>query len=261
LTPPQFEVEASCEKQEFYAEMRKAMWRQYAKWTRQFHNPDLLICMGDTVDGPSDRANHRDLIRFNRTEQVEMGGECLLAWDAKMCLMIQGTSSHVEDWEEDIAVGMGRIMTREKGILKLFANSNDKGKAWRFDLRHHATGKNPFLGGPGLGRSKGVELLQRAHDGRAQDEDSDFLVRGHLHYYSYCGGSIAGKEWVAVSCPCLAGPGSEFGNRRCDNVIDFGILQIDLFEDHSEMHAHVPLINALVESEITEKDLVDATNR
>lgn len=57
------------------------------------------------------------------------------------------------------------------------------------------------------------------------------FLRGHVHYFNYCGGSSGGRHWLAVTVPALQGPGSKYGVRQCSGTVDFGLIHFDV-DDH-----------------------------
>jgi hypothetical protein len=62
-----------------------------------------------------------------------------------------------------------------------------------------------------------------------QQPRSDILIRSHVHYHSYCGGS----NWVAMTTPALQGLGCKFGSRIPSGTVDYGITWFDVYDDGS----------------------------
>jgi len=219
LTPPDY---APRNTTKWYAPGR-ALWREYKRMIkeRKGHGPiDLLLVMGDGIDGRGKKSGSTELIQTDLGVQCKMAAACINEWDAKEVVMVFGTAYHVgskEDNEETIA---GLVGARKIG-----------GQEWvqvddvMFDLKH-------FVGGSGIPHGAGTPLAKEwlwnlVWNIRGEQPKTDIFLRGHQHAFNYVGND----SFLAMTLPALQGLGSKFGTRIPSKRVDFGIVYFDIKGD------------------------------
>ena len=58
---------------------------------------------------------------------------------------------------------------------------------------------------------------------------ADIILRGHVHYYSYCGT----PDKLCMTLPALQGMGSKYGAKECEGLIDWGMVLFEVEDDGS----------------------------
>ena len=220
LTPPQWMLNEDNDNDAKWLGLQRAQWDWYVKTIRALRPIDLLLVMGDCVDGRGDRANGRDVIRPGRTDQVDMAEIAILEARAKKIEGVYGTRYHVTDWEEDLFNRLG-------SKAKIGAHGWPRVNGVTFDIKHKvgASGASEHTRHTAIMRAK---LWNTIWAEAARQPNADILLRGHVHY---CRGGfrVVGEKVVwAMTCPALQGIGTEYGAEQCEGLVDFGLMHFDI---------------------------------
>jgi hypothetical protein len=224
LTPPKWQLNPENAHDAKWAAIATEQWKWYCKKMKELQPIDVLLVLGDCCDGVSERANSRDSIRVQRPDQVAMATECLQVPRAKRIDMVFGTRSHVADWEIDVAQNLG---------AKIGAHSwpaiGYRGGEVVFDCKHKV-GSSTIPHGRSTAIRKSL-LWNRLWAERNKQPAADFLLRGHVHYFSAVA-SIGrqGLVWC-MTLPALQGMGSEYGAEQCEGLVDYGFLVFDVHQN------------------------------
>lgn len=220
LTPPDWQyryITNDTTKHNKYAEVQQQCWSFFSKTIKNLPKTDILIINADCIDGRGERSGSTELIEVDRQKQCEMAVECIEYIKADKIIMTYGTPYHVgevEDWENSIAkdVKAEKIGSHEwldiNGVV--------------FDVKHHLGSSNmPHGRQAPLSRDW---LWNSLWAEAGEQPKADVIIRSHVHYYSYVGGS----DWLAMSTPALQAMGSKYGGRRCSGMVHFGMVSFNI---------------------------------
>ena len=209
LTPPKWQQEFSS----FY-DQQGEMWEWYADKCKQL-KPDILFAIGDLVDGKGKRSGGTEQITTSFKEQLEMAEYCLDATGAKDIVAVYGTPYHTGQ-EEDFEGFLKNI--------KIGGHEFPKVHDIQFDLKHKIGSSSiPHGRYTALAKSRLWNQLWKDIDGQPK---SDIIIRGHTHYFDYCGNN----NFLAMICPALSGWGSKYGVRQCEGIVNTGLLWFDIYD-------------------------------
>jgi hypothetical protein len=225
LTPPRYWIRPgdtnNRTRRDKFAQLQRETWKWYRKTIRKNGPYDLIVCNGDAIDGTQDKSGGTEAWSVDTEEQADAATECIeLAMDeGTKLVMTYGTAYHTgqrSDEENRIAKALGAIkigshewiQCRESGTV--------------FDFKHHCGSSSvPHGRATAVSRDAMWGLLWAE---RGKQPRSDVLIRSHVHYYQYCGDSVAG---LRMTTPALQAAGSKYGARRCSGVVDYGFLIFD----------------------------------
>jgi hypothetical protein len=230
LTPPPWHVneyDESTTKRNKYAAIQRELWINYINILEKYKPFDVGFSMGDMVDGKGQRSGGTELITSNRDEQVDMAcevhrqvsdrGKKNFNW-----IGVYGTGYHVsgeggEDWED--------ILAERAKFKKIGSHEWVDVNGCIFDLKHHIGGSQiPYGKFTSPAKDRLWNLLWADKE---QQPKANVILRGHVHYYSFCGES----DWVAMTLPALQGIGTKFGARRMSGVVHWGLTIFDVNSD------------------------------
>jgi len=219
MTPPQFQLNPDNENDAKWLTLQKEQWKWYCKVINSLRPIDLLLVLGDCVDGRNERAAGRDCIRPGRRDQVDMAFEVIQFTAAPKIAMVYGTRYHVADWEDDLCSNFG-------DRAKIGSHEWPEVNGVVFDIKHKVGSSIVPYGRPtSVMRAR---LWNTMWSESARQPNSDILLRGHVHYhvggFSMCGGK---KVW-AMTLPALQGIGTEYGAEQCEGLVDFGLVHFDI---------------------------------
>lgn len=229
LTPSDLDPPPMVEEDMKWGIQREEQWNWFKTNVgklRDEHQIDLLLILGDCVDGTSPKAAGRDIIWNQAEDQITMATQVIESIKAKKIAMVYGTTYHVQNTEKVIASHVGADIDAH-----LYPNVDGV----QFDIKHKVgTSKMPY--GQHTPLSRAV-IWNQLHAGLVEDQpDADIVLRGHAHYHIGASGVGKGKIWHAWTMPALEGPGSEFGARECDGIVHYGFMHFDVFEDGTWTH-------------------------
>ena len=206
-------------------EQQKAMWEWYAKTLKKLQPIDILFDLGDNIDGKGLKSGGTEQLTCDMMEQAEMAAVCINEAHAPVIELVYGTGYHTglsEDMEEAI-------------IPLLDGNAAISGQEWPgvngvvFDIKHFIGNSSiPHGGHTAKAKSKLWNLIWASRD---QQPKADVLLRGHVHHYDY--DYESSLQCLGITCPALQGFGSKFGVRKCEGIVDMGLLVFDIEADGS----------------------------
>jgi hypothetical protein len=213
LTPPDWWSPKSTKQGKFQREL----WGFRQSVLKSLQPIDILIDLGDMIDGKGERSGGVELITTDRNVQADMAEECIKQVKAKEIRMCFGTPYHTGR-EEDI----------EKTVQKRFKGSEIHGHGFAsvngvvIDYKHDiGSSATPHGRHTAMARARLWNAIWNAEHER--QPKADILLRGHDHYYGYCGGD----SWLGINCPALT-YNSSFGIRKCEGVVHVGMIVIDI---------------------------------
>lgn len=230
LTPPGYQIARQAKgPHKKFAKMQREMWDWYAKTAAAYRargGVAMVVANGDMVDGKGSRTGGTEQEKIAMAVQADMAAECINLWNPRIVYLIHGTGYHVgaEDWEGEIVprLSADEVYLEDHAFIKIFGVV--------FDVKHKI-GRSTIPHGrfTPLARAKLWNALWHARIARGKplQPDAQVVVRSHVHYHVYCGD----KAWLALTLPGLMGYGSKYGQRECENTIDFGVVLFDVEED------------------------------
>ena len=219
MTPPKWQLNPDNEHDAKWLRLQQEQWKWYCQKIDQLRPIDVLLVMGDCVDGRSERAAGRDCIRPGRRDQVDMAFDVIQRTGAAAIAMVYGTRYHVADWEDDLCSDLGERAT-------IGAHEWPEINGVVFDIKHKVGGSSiPHGRTTALQRSRLWNGLWAAAGRQPQ---AQIFLRGHVHYHTAVSQIVGDRQTWAMTCPALQGVGSEFGAEQCEGLVDFGMLSFDI---------------------------------
>lgn len=235
LTPPShFECSKNKPKRH---KVQMEMYDTFLRSLDQTGRPDILLVLGDCIEGKGEKSGGTELITSDRFEQCDMAVEIIKKINAKKIVMVYGTPYHTgaeEDFERQVAddVGAEKIGGHEwpdvNGVI--------------FDIKHYiGSSQNEHGRHTPLANERISNLLWSEFE---ESPKADIFLRAHVHYYAEAGG----KNWIGRTIPSLQGKGSKFGVLRCRGMVHFGMLFYEVFDKTNkwgERYAEHKLISSI----------------
>jgi predicted phosphodiesterase len=220
LTPPS-QWAASRTKE---GKLQRGLWDGFERSIQGMRGCDVLLVLGDCIDGKGHRSGGSEQLTTDMIEQTEWATECLKYIKPKQVAMVAGTPYHAG---ED---------TDYEGLIAKELGAEFGGQLWvevdgvTFNLRHKVgSSQLPHTRHTAIARERLHQFLwsdreavpdQFLWSDREAVPESQVILRGHTHYHVYSGGA----DWVAMILPALQGLGSKFGERQCGGIVDFGAV-------------------------------------
>jgi hypothetical protein len=209
--------------------LRRKCWRYVEQKAVELQPIDVLIVNGDCIDGKGKKSGATELLTTDRNVQVEMAVVAIQEFKAANVVMSFGTPYHTgvgEDWEKQIY--------KEVGALKIGGHDWLDVNGLVFDYRHFVSRSSiPHGRHTAVARERLWSLLWAE---RGEYPKSDIILRSHVHYYAFCGGT----GWLAMTTPSLQWYGSKFGARASSGEVDFGFVHFDVESKNDwEPDAHI----------------------
>ena len=216
LTPPEFQWSINSK----WGLIQYQLWSAYIEMLAKLKPIDILLFLGDGIDGKGPRSGGTECITTDRNTQVDMAVRVIQEAEADSIVMAYGTPYHVgsnEDWERNIA---DKVKATKLG-----------GQEWPevnglvFDIKHKIGASTiPHGRGTPIAKDRLWNYLWAEHD---EQPKADIILRGHVHYFYYCGED----SWLGMTLPALQGLGSKYGTRQCSGHVDFGLVYFDVEDD------------------------------
>jgi hypothetical protein len=193
-------------------------WARYEAIRRRLPQPDVVLALGDMIDGRGEASGGTELLTTDRAEQAQIAVECLRIWQPKRgYAIVRGTPYHagqLEEFEDAVAAGLGcdriadRLYPEVDGVT--------------FDLAHEVGASSvPHARFTSVAREALWSLIAAA-DGVAPRVQ--VVLRAHVHYHVYCG--AAGGP-LAMTLPALQ-TSTRFGRRRVRRVCHWGLVWFEV---------------------------------
>ena len=172
LTPPEYGDRSTTK----WNKAQRELWTEYNRMVKEHGPADVLLVLGDVIDGRGEKSGSTELITTDRKEQGEMAAACIEMWKAKDIVMVFGTAYHVGN-KEDF----------ETPVAELVKANKIGGQEWvkvdkvTFDLKH-------FIAGSGIPHGKGTPLAKEwlwnlVWNIRDEQPLVDVFLRGHVHSF------------------------------------------------------------------------------
>ena len=154
---------------------------------------DLLVLLGDMVDGQQRKSRGDRLVTTNFYEQAEIFGECLGAQKDQPTKIIrvcgtmyhEGSNNPLAPIDKDFGILYQDVSARvevSKGIVMNFA--------------HHPESRSAEYDGMAMEKETRNMALAEYHYG---EPSTKYIIRGHKHKYRR---AVFHKKWM-VMCPCF----------------------------------------------------------
>jgi len=227
LTPPPWQQ--SHERAKKWAAHQHDLWAYYSNACERLQPVDCVIVNGDCIDGKGYRSGGTELIVVDRNEQATMASHCIKRVHAPKAVIIRGTPYHVgeeEDYEDLVAASL-----EADAEVKVGDHEWVDVNGCIFDVKHH-------IGRSTIPHGKATPILKDAlwnlvYAARDEQEKANIIVRSHVHMFV----AVQDFDVLALVTPGLQGYGSKYGQRRCSNTVDFGLVAFDVMEDGAWMPA------------------------
>ena len=207
-----------------YGMHQRELWGFFDTALKMIGKVNMVVCDGDLIDGKGWRSGGVEQYTSDMDMQADMGAAIIDHVKANEAGLIYGTPYHTgdgEDWEKIAA-------DRAKTPIAFVS-----GQEWLkfsncvFDFKHKVGGSSiPHGRMTAIARAK---LWNNIWSLDGKQPNADVLIRGHVHYHSFCGG----PGWMAMTCPALQGFGSRYGVRQCEEEVHIGMIVFDVEKDGS----------------------------
>lgn len=223
LTPPswQYKLNDSDYERSKFAEVQEAIWNFYTTEIEKLKPIDSLFVLGDCIEGKGEKSGGTELLEPDRLKQCEIASDCINFVDAKKIAIIRGTPYHVgkeEDFENIVAEKVKAETIGDHEWIDV--------NGLIFDLKHFRSGSAiPHGRHTSISRDKLWNILWAERKGQPR---SDVLIRGHVHFFEFCGE----LRTLNLTMPALQGWGSKFGTKIPSGTIDIGFIYFDVENKH-----------------------------
>jgi len=239
LTPPRWQLSLDHDnvtKLNKYAEIERECWDWYSSRIDILKPFDLAVWNGDMIDGRGERSGSTELITVDRERQCDMATECIRYVGAKDNLFIYGTPYHtgsIEDFENIIA---------ERFNAKIGMHEWPKINGVVFDVKHKTTKSLIPHGKSTSSLRESLWSVLWSHNHLTPR--ADVVIRAHIH--TVVDAYVTGLPRV-IALPALQAMGSKFGGKECSDIVAFGFVYFDVYEDGTYKHE---ILTAKIEHEV-----------
>lgn len=198
-----------------WAKLQRKSWDYFLRLVDEIGRPDVLVAVGDLIDGSGEKSSGTELISADIYEQCKMAITCLKIWEAKKLVVVRGTPYHVSgnaDYEDVIATALNADI-RDHAQIKV--------EGVLFDVCHHINVSRDIRSKASLITRERIENLLRWE--RNEFSKADVIVRGHIHSFI----RVEGTNWEALTLPGLQTT-TKVGNRRFRGQCDWGVVYYDV---------------------------------
>jgi hypothetical protein len=214
LTPPGYQADLGAEShiRRKFANWQRSSWEWFEQEITKIGPIDVLFHLGDWLEGKGERSGATELVSADRIDQIAMGEKVFELVKPRTARFVFGTASHVgkdEDWEQLLA---------DKLDVEIGSHSWPQVEGVTFDLKHKVgSSAVPYGRNTAISRSRVWNELLAERD---LQPNCNVLLRGHVHYWKYSGGS----EGLNMTLPALQGWGSKYGSRECEGIVNYGFM-------------------------------------
>jgi hypothetical protein len=212
LMPPRYQSDDT-------RDMAGPLWGWYIKTVRAIGSVDVLLGLGDFVDGPGLKDQGNGHVTTDTEEQAQIAVDALSVIKADRVALCYGTPYHtVSTYSAE-----GYIARELGGTIK---DSQYLGVNGRRISARHVVGRSDTPYGQGTLTHKELvrDLMQALQDNQ---EPADIVIRAHVHTYMAVDD---GDRWGIV-CPCLQLPGSVFGRTQRPWRYRVGLVLLSISSD------------------------------
>jgi len=218
LTPPKHQRSDSTKTGRF----ERALWKFYTTAIRPLKPIDILVVNGDCIEGKGETSGGVELITLDRHKQAEIAADSINYTEAECVRIIYGSRLHTgkdEDFEDMVADKL------DASDVKVEGHGFFKVNGCAVDVKHKVASSGiPHGRHNAVAKERMWNVMWHAEHDR--QPLADILIRSHVHYFDYCGGT----DWLGVTTPALT-YNSHYGVRNCSGVVDVGFLVFDFSPD------------------------------
>jgi hypothetical protein len=202
-----------------FGPLQREMWGHYEHFINKYSGPDVLMFLGDAIDGKGQASGGTEQITTDRQVQAEMAAYTIAQMSPERVAMVYGTSYHTgreEDWEMIVCVLLNdkyHIPTEIHGWI--YVRVEDV----TFHLKHRvgSTSRPHTVHTSPAGEALGVKMWESEY---RDWPEADIIVRGHRHKMS--------RSWTpelgdAIVLPALQAAHTKYGARQCMGVVHWGV--------------------------------------
>jgi len=210
--------------------IQEELTRAYLELAGAWRKPDILIVLGDAVDGKQRKKAGVGVWSTLLEDQSNASCQLIRAFQAERHVVLRGTDYHVDNQgdpiEEQLAKDLGALKAGDgqyRSALKFILEAGDM----RLHFAHHVPTSQTewFLSTPGA--KEGIRLqLQWRRLGHI-----DALFRGHNHYWWY----QQGKSQHIVQCPSWQLPTDFMHRRSAEPLTDIGAVRFRITDGPDDM--------------------------
>ncbi|MEM4591743.1 MAG: hypothetical protein QW555_07945 [Nitrososphaerota archaeon] len=196
-------------------------WCRYAEELR----PDILILMGDIIEGPQTREKFGTLTILNIQHQIDAALKLIQVWKWKELYVIRGTDYHVAERgmhaEEIIARELGAVKSSKWGDRYSSIDLALEVEDVAIHVAHHVgVSTVPHYQFTPIVREGWLYKLYDQYHGRF-----NLIVRGHVHY---CRIAEVSDEFIIATTPCWQLP-TPYQKKKSSFILpDLGVLLCDI---------------------------------
>ena len=237
LTPPAWQYNAphkSTTKRKKWGKIQRELWGTFKTMLKKFEPYDMMLDVGDMIDGKGHRSGGTELITPDMEEQADIAVACrdevrLHANKGFKIYGVYGTPYHVGEAED-----FENIVAKRAGYESIGSHEWLDVNGCVIDMKHKVGSSGiPHGRFTAIAKEKLWNGLWAEHEGQPK---SNIILRGHVHYSAFCGQ----PGWLAMTLPALQGAGTKYGGRQCSGIVHFGITVIDIdkkggFDWHTEV--------------------------
>lgn len=184
---------------------------------RKWHEPDILICNGDMIEGRQDKQGGAELMTNDRNVQSDMAVRAIQEWHAKQIFMIYGSKYHVGDQAEDFEYNIAQRVKAKIGG-RLFIDV----EGYMLDIRHKiGTSTIPHGRGTALLRAMMWNLIKSAEKAEPK---ANCIIRSHTHYHIW----IEQPKRIMFTTPALQLSRGRYGSRECEGETHWGAIRLSI---------------------------------
>jgi hypothetical protein len=202
-------------------------WDFFAKRVKELGHIDICLVVGDCIEGKGAKSGGTELLEADLMKQCTIAEEAIDYVGADQTYMVFGTSYHTgSDFDAE------RKICNDVGAVKIGSHDWINVNGLVFDYKHHVgSSQVPYARHTAVARERMWNMFWNEWD---EFPKADVFLRGHVHYFDYCGG----YGWLAMTLPALQGYGSKYGSRICSGTVDFGFVHFDVTSKDDYTWAH-----------------------
>lgn len=217
LTPPW--VEPYKPEYDRWSMLRRELWNHYESTVLSLKPIDYCMINADCIDGRGERSGGHELILPNRQDQCKCASSAIKIVNAGSYHMTYGTPYHtgkLEDWE----CGIAKELDATIGGHEWYTINGVT-----IDMKHKVGNTQvPYSKGTAISRER---LWNMMWQDIGEQPKAQIIVRSHVHWHFDCGD----HTWRGIYLPALQGQGTKFGARQCSNIVHFGVVHLDIYND------------------------------
>lgn len=202
-----------------WGKVNRELWNKRLEMLDKIGPVDVWVLNGDAMDGRGEKSGGTELLPDPAWQnQIANAEACARAVEFKgepRRFLTRGTPYHSgasSDYEDTLAANLGATI-KDHVFLEIGGVT--------LDFKHKVGSSSiPHGRATPIARERLWNLLWSEH---AEQPKADILIRSHIHYFTYTGGS----DWLALTTPALQAAGTKYGGRQCSGTVDFGVVVFD----------------------------------